>query len=105
MFTVWLNELLEKEKAEKALSDAKIKRETLLQIASLIDQGRQFQRASILRSGNYGVYLNMIDGWRKEVRVFAVGQGVHFKLHAMDDMLNNDSATKNREIDGDIEVL
>jgi hypothetical protein len=115
MFTVWVNELLGREKADAALADeagrkaaAERKRQVSLTIASLIRQGREIEAIpeSHLHRDNVSDLWNVQQSWRNSAKVVFAAHCPHpTELAGMAGLGSGKWSVAQAEIRADIELL
>jgi hypothetical protein len=102
-FSVWRDEYRRRSEIESDYRDDESSKASVRQIAALIHQGRQFQKAfPRLDSENAGELFGICDAWRTEVRELAKSHGVQCKQLPLDDLIPDSSKS---QIDYDIELL
>jgi hypothetical protein len=102
-FSVWRDEYQRRSEIESDYRDDESSKATVRQIAALIHQGRQFQKAFPQSdSENAGELLGMCEAWQREVRGLAKSHGIQCEQMPADYLMSEPSKT---QIDNDIELL
>jgi hypothetical protein len=102
-FSVWRDEYKRRSEMESDYRNDELSRATIRQIAALILQGRQLQKAfPLLDSENASEFYGIFEAWRREVREMAKSHGVQCKQLPIDDLIPDPSKT---QVDNYIELL